>query len=153
MKITQQFLDTVQYESDAILKYEMVYGEDFVSPGGRALSVELIPYLNVNQGDNVLDVGCGLGGSAFIMAQSFGLNVFGIDLSMNMIVMAKNKLRSYGLQHKVEFEQGDCLLLESTDQFHGIYSRDVFLHIHNKTELFKVLYNALKEKGHLVFTD
>ena len=33
----QSFLDAGQYTRDSILKYELVYGTNFVSPGARAL--------------------------------------------------------------------------------------------------------------------
>jgi hypothetical protein len=37
-EVTQDFLDSVQYQPESILQYERVYGEDFVSPGGKALA-------------------------------------------------------------------------------------------------------------------
>lgn len=35
----QQFLDTVQYKSSGILKYERVFGHGFISPGGLGMSM------------------------------------------------------------------------------------------------------------------
>ena len=84
-KVTQDFLDSSQYQTNSILEYERVYGEDFVSPGGKDLAHELIARLGLEAGARVLDVGCGLGGSAFVMARDFGLRVDGIDLSKNML--------------------------------------------------------------------
>ena len=37
------------------------------------------------QGKRVLDIGCGLGGPAFVLAQRFGANVVGIDLEEHLI--------------------------------------------------------------------
>ena len=89
---TQAFLDSAQYQESSILKYEAVYGEDFVSPGGRRLASELIASMALAPDARVLDVGCGLGGSAFVMAADFDLRVDGIDLSRNMIALAQRKL-------------------------------------------------------------
>ncbi|MFT7675042.1 MAG: phosphoethanolamine N-methyltransferase [Gammaproteobacteria bacterium] len=152
-KITQGFLDSSQYQVDTILEYEKIYGEDFVSPGGHNLAVELISRLDLNSGVRVLDVGCGLGGSAFVMAREFNLQVDGIDLSKNMLSIANHKLAVNGLSNKVNFFWGDCLELSGDTPYDVIYSRDVFLHIHDKKRLFTVLYNLLPSGGQLLFTD
>ena len=38
----------------------------------------------------VLDIGCGTGGSAFYMARNYGVDVYGFDLSTNMIGIAQD---------------------------------------------------------------
>jgi len=151
--ITQEILDSTQYSVDSIRLYEVVYGEDFVSPGGLAMATELLSLLQLQPGSKVLDVGCGLGGSAFVMAREFGLIVDGIDLSKNMLSMAEEKCQTHQLTASVSFEQGDCLQLDCQGRYDAIYSRDVFLHIHDKSRLFSVLYGALKPGGQLLFTD
>ena len=153
IEVTQDFLDSSQYLTQSILQYEQIYGEDFVSPGGRAMAVEMIGRLGLAPAARVLDVGCGLGGSAFVMAQEFGLRVDGIDLSKNMLEIANKKLRTRDLNDQVKLEWGDCLQLERDDYYDAIYSRDVFLHIQDKTRLFAVLKSALRTGGQLLFTD
>jgi len=152
-EVGQEFLDTAQYETSSILQYESVYGEDFVSPGGRAMALELIGRLGLAEDSKVLDVGCGLGGSAFVMARNYGLNVDGIDLSKNMLALANAKLVGQGLEGRVKLEWGDCLELERTGWYDAIYSRDVFLHIQDKARLFSVLNDSLRVGGQLLFTD
>ena len=150
---TQEMLDSTQYAVDSIRQYEAVYGEDFVSPGGLAMATELVSLLQLPPGSKVLDVGCGLGGSAFVMARDFALIVDGIDLSTNMLSMAEAKRQVHQLLESVTFTEGDCLQLDCPERYDAIYSRDVFLHIHDKTRLFSVLYAALKPGGKLLFTD
>ena len=152
-EVTQKLLDSDQYSTTSILNYESVYGEDFVSPGGYGMAMELIEQLALNPGRRVLDVGCGLGGSAFLMAREFGLIVDGIDLSQNMLDIAKVKLAAHGLREFVTLEHGDCLELDRPEHYDAIYSRDVFLHIKDKNRLFSVLYRLLKNGGKLLFTD
>lgn len=153
IEITQEFLDSSQYLEQSILQYERVYGEDFVSPGGAGMARELIAGMQLEPGARVLDVGCGLGGSAFLMAREFGLVVDGIDLSRNMLGLAERKLAAHGLANSVSLQWGDCLELDRPGYYDAIYSRDVFLHIHDKTRLFAALEASLRPGGMLLFTD
>lgn len=149
----QSFLDAGQYTRDSILKYELVYGTNFVSPGGARCATRLIKKLDLPAYARVLDVGCGLGGSAFLMAQDFGLDVDAIDLSENMLALARERLAQTGLKNRVQLRNQDCLELCVQNYYDAIYSRDVFLHIHDKQKLFSNFYTALKPSGKLLFTD
>ena len=147
------FLDTGQYSRESILKYEQGYGRTFVSPGGRGCAIELIEKLDLKPGCRVLDVGCGIGGSAFLIKQKFNLEVDAIDLSDNMLDLAEMRLAEAGLTGQVSLANKNCLEIETKDAYDGIYSRDVFLHIKEKKQLFRTLFHALKPSGKLLFTD
>ena len=147
-------LDSGQYSRDSIEKYELAYGRHFVSPGGREASRALIERMALPAGSRVLDVGCGLGGSAFLMAEMFDFTVDAIDLSHNMVAIAKERINEFPtLVDQVHIWQGDCMTLTDSDAYQGIYSRDVFLHIKEKSSLFAVLFRALDKHGVLLFTD
>ena len=49
---------------------------------------ELVSRLQLRPGERVLDVGCGTGGGDFLMASGHGASVHGIDLSVNMVLLA-----------------------------------------------------------------
>ena len=68
-KKLQEFLDASQYSKKGILKYEKVFGHRFVSTGGKQTTMEFCQLLHLQPGQKVLDVCCGIGGSAFHMAQ------------------------------------------------------------------------------------
>ena len=113
MKIRQQAPELSGIRDDHVARYQF-----------------LLDNLPEEWGTNkVLDVGCGLGGSAFVMAREFNLNVDGIDLSKNMLALANAKLVERGLEDRVRLEWGDCLELDRPDCYDAIYSRDVFLHM------------------------
>lgn len=149
----QQQLDSTQYTTASILDYEQVFGKDFVSPGGYDMAVELLGTMQLQKNARVLDIGCGLGGSAFVMAREFGACVYGIDLSQNMLAQATRRLKKNGLAEYVSLELGDCLDIERPGFYDAIYSRDVFLHIEDKSRLFSVLFESLRPGGSLLFTD
>jgi len=149
----QTFLDSGQYTRESILKYELVYGANFVSPGGKRCAIELIEKLDVEPGGRVLDAGCGLGGSAFLMKQQFSLDVDAIDLSDNMLALAQLRLTEMGLAGQLRLHNQNCLDIDVKDFYDGIYSRDVFLHIKEKAKLFAILFEALKPSAKLLFTD
>jgi phosphoethanolamine N-methyltransferase len=152
-RVTSTFLDTQQYASEEIRKYEAIYGQHFVSPGGEATARECVAMLELVAGDRVLDIGCGLGGSAFLMAREQGARVHGLDLSRNMIASAEDRCAREGLRDRVSFEHGDCLELHRPSSVEAVYSRDVFLHVHDKQRLFGVIHETLVPGGRLLFTD
>jgi len=127
-----------------------------VSTGGIDTTKEFVRQLNLCKGQSVLDVGCGIGGSAFHMAQEYGANVHGIDLSKNMICIAQDKARTQKFEDgvKVTFEVCDATKKEFPAQsFDVIYSRDAILHIYDKLSLFKQFRYWLKPGGVLFITD
>ena len=150
---TSTFLDRHQYSDSELEKYEAIYGKNFISPGGTDSALEFIGLLAPRPGERVLDIGCGFGGSALLMAREFGAQVHGIDLSTNMIAMAVRRCREADTKNLVSVEQLDCLALTANAEFDAVYSRDVFLHIHDKPKLYNAIHRALIPNGRLLFTD
>ncbi|XP_075425983.1 uncharacterized protein LOC142465681 isoform X2 [Ascaphus truei] len=149
----QQFLDNQQYSRRSILRYEKIFGEGFVSTGGLHTTQEFISMLNLQPGQRVIDVGCGIGGGDVYMAKTYGVEVLGMDLSSNMVEIAMER----AIKEKtplVQFEIGDAtrrIFPESS--FDVVYSRDTILHISDKGALFRRFYSWLKPGGKLLITD
>ncbi|KAK1406541.1 hypothetical protein QVD17_41950 [Tagetes erecta] len=148
----QQFLDNVQYKNSGILRYERIFGPGFVSTGGIDTTKEFVAMLDLKPSQKVLDVGCGIGGGDFYMAENFDVDVVGIDLSVNMITFALE--RATGRKCSVEFEVADCTKKSYPDHtFDVIYSRDTILHIQDKPALFRTFYKWLKPGGKVLISD
>jgi len=147
----------VQYTNKGILKYEKLFGYGFVSTGGVATTDQVFKKVDWKSGMEVLDVGCGIGGGNFYMAKKFGVNVLGIDLSVNMIAIAIERSVTGGYETEgktVTFEISDCTTREfPKESFDVVYSRDTILHVNDKPELFKRMYEWLKPGGHVLITD
>jgi len=152
-KTFQEFLDLEQYTARNIRCYEWIFGRNFISPGGLETTEEFVKLLDLRPGQQVLDVGSGIGGSAFLMAQKYDVRVTGMDLSANMVECALERANEFKDQ-RVQFEVGDATKRQyPTELFDVIYSRDTILHIRDKKQLFQSFYRWLKPGGKLLITD
>lgn len=155
----QEFLDKSQYSVNGILRYEKIFGSGFVSTGGKDTTENFVAKLNLQEGEKVLDVGCGIGGGDFYMAKKHAVTVHGLDLSSNMISIAMErqlKVLSQGDRSaaKVVFEISDVTERQfRANSFHVIYSRDTILHIEDKGSLFSSFYSWTKPGGRLLISD
>ncbi|XP_043113005.1 phosphoethanolamine N-methyltransferase 3-like [Puntigrus tetrazona] len=149
----KEFLDNQQYARREILRYEKMFGSGDVSTGGFNTTRELVDTLNLTDGQKVLDVGCGIGGGDFYMAKTFGVEVLGMDLSLNMVEIAMER----AIKEKVllvQFEVSDATKRRFPDAvFDVVYSRDTILHIRDKPDLFRKFYSWLKPGGKLLISD
>ncbi|KAF0694852.1 Aste57867_14292 [Aphanomyces stellatus] len=149
----QRFLDSQQYSSGSIARYEKIFGAGYVSTGGQDTTTEFVAKLNLQPDERVLDVGCGIGGGDFYMAKQFGVAVVGIDLSTNMVHRAL-ETSLVNTDVDVEFEVCDATVKEYPAQsFDVIYSRDTILHIQDKHALFEKFYRWLKPGGRVLISD
>jgi phosphoethanolamine N-methyltransferase len=146
-------LDAGQYSCDSIRKYEAIYGRHFISPGGRRTALAILALVEIVPGMRVLDVGCGLGGAALLMARRFGAQVQGVDVSRNMLGIAQVRAQQAGLAHAISFAQADILEYAPPLAYDLVHSRDAFLHIHDKPRLFAKLVDCLRPGGRVLFTD
>lgn len=146
-------LDEHQYTVAGLRAYEGIYGRDFVSPGGRRTTADILARLDWRPAMSVLDVGCGLGGAIFMIATDFGGAAVGIDLSTHMAEAAAERATNYGLDASVTVLHGDIMTHELPSGFDIVHSREVFLHIHDKPALFARLLDLLVPEGQLLFTD
>jgi phosphoethanolamine N-methyltransferase len=152
-KFSSQYFDEQQYAQSGIANYELVYGRNFISPGGKETSAEFLRLLGLRSGIKVLDIGCGIGGCVFQIAADYGAYVDGVDISHNMIEIGSQRCKEQGLEDKVKLYQGDCLEREYGTTYDVVHSRDVFLHIHEKPRIFSIIRNVLAPGGLLAFTD
>ncbi len=144
-----------QYSRTGILRYEKIFGDGYISTGGPETTDTLVAKLGpaLKKGVRVLDVGSGIGGAAFHLAENHGAIVTGIDLAPEMVAIALERAAQWHAPETVSFLIGDILQTEFPQPFDIVWSRDALMHIHDKPTLFKRLHSLLAPGGTLVVTD
>lgn len=75
---------------------------------GRKATLELAARMELAEGDQVLDIGSGLGGPARTLAEEYGCRVTGVDLSPSFCAAATAMSEWLGLSDRVHFVHGDA---------------------------------------------
>lgn len=99
------------YESDVA---RLLLGDSF-HPGGAATTQRLGRLMGLSATSDVLDVACGRGESAIVLAETFGARVLGLDLSDKNVAEARAAAAARGLQNRVDFRVGDAACLDLAD--------------------------------------
>jgi len=155
-RMLQMWLDQNQYSRKGILRYERIFGRTFVSVGGRTTTSEFTAMLDLKPGMKILDIGCGIGGSAFYMAETYGVDVHGLDLATNMVAIAQDYRSEMDpeVKHRVQFYVEDATTMAYPKDFYDVvYSRDAIMHIKDKENIYKKILYTLKPGGKLMVSD
>jgi len=113
--------------------------------GGRQATDHLLKQLNISEQDNIVDVGCGLGGAARYVALTYKNRVAGIDLTSEYIETGNALCKWLNLDEQVNLEQGSALAMHYQDNsFDGGYMLHVGMNIEDKAELFAEIFRVLK---------
>jgi len=120
---------------------------------------ELVRWSGLDQlppGSRVLDVGCGIGGSAHILARDYGFDVLAISISPGQITRAR-ELTPDALAH-CQFAVMDALALElpdgnSTQGFDAVWSVEAGPHMPDKQRYADELLRVLRPGGLLAVAD
>ena len=121
---------------------------------GKESTIEIANLAQIQSHHNVLDVGCGLGGSARYIADEYGCSVIGIDLTDEYIDVANKLTEFVKLTDKVSFKQASALELPfPSENFDIVWTEHTQMNISNKEKFYSELSRVLKPNGRLVFHD
>lgn len=121
---------------------------------GRTATLELARAAGLDAAKHVLDVGSGVGGTSRCLAKAFGCRVTGIDLTDEYCRAAAMLSAKTGLEHLVDFRQGDATKLPFDDQsFDVVWTEHVAMNIPDKTQLYKEMHRVLRPGGTLAIYD
>ena len=126
--------------------------------GGREATQEFLKQLNICETHHVLDVGCGLGGTARFVASHFGCKVTGVDITPEFISCGKELTRMVGLTNNVELLVGSALDLKTilggtNHSFDKAFMLHVGMNIEDKSLLVSEIAATLRPGGLLGIYD
>lgn len=166
--MTQQLYQEIKefYDASSNL-WESIWGEHmhhgyYGKDGRRKLDrrqaqIDLIEELlswakaNQTQPQDILDVGCGIGGSSLYLAQKFGARVTGITLSPVQANRAKERAQAAGLTAKTNFQVANALDMPFADNsFDLVWSLESGEHMPDKVKFLQECYRVLKPGGKLI---
>jgi SAM-dependent methyltransferase len=122
--------------------------------GQRNATVRLAQLARVTGAEDVLDVGCGIGGPSRFLAKQFGCRVTGVDLTAEFVEVANMLARRTGLADKVGYRRGDALDLPFPDaSFDLVWSQNAAMNIADRDRLYAEMRRVLRPDGRLAIQD
>jgi tocopherol O-methyltransferase len=152
------------YDASSAL-WEQIWGEHmhhgyYGLSGGykierRSAQIELIEEFlswgrltKTNPPQNILDVGCGIGGSSLYLADKFAAEVTGITLSNVQAARARERAINAGLEDKAHFQVANALSMPfADDSFDLVWSLESGEHMPDKEKFLAECYRVLKPGG------
>lgn len=112
--------------------------------------IEMLQEVKLVKNSAILDAGCGTGNLLKLLSnQNKNFNLYGIDISREMLKIAGKKL-----------EKGIILRLESIENakfknnfFDYVFSTEAFHHYSNYDRVMKKIYGILNKNGRLIILD
>jgi ubiquinone/menaquinone biosynthesis C-methylase UbiE len=112
---------------------------------------KLLHFVDVNENQSFLEVGCGNGAVSRYIAEKYRLNVTGIDVDPEMIQLTQENI---GDLSNVRFLAVDATNLPFDDgDFDIVLSSGVMHHISNWLDALQEVNRVLKPKGYFIYVD
>lgn len=114
----------------------------------------LMNLAKIEESDQVLDAGCGVGGAAIFLTKTKNAKVTGISLSQKQIDFATAAAQERGLQDKVDFSLMDYTQTSfPNESFDVIWACESISSAPDKMLFIKEAYRLLKKGGRLILSD
>ena len=103
--------------------------------------------LCLEDGQHVLDIGCGWGSLAIALCQAFDIRVTGLTLSHKQMQTARARVRACGLESRIDIHQMDYR--EHTGRYDRVVSVGMFEHVgkRNYTSMLRKISDSLTSEG------
>ena len=134
-------------DPDALTSADLAPVDEF-HIGGRVATAHFVDQLGLRADSRVLDIGSGIGGASRFVAERYGCQVMGIDLTPEYGEVATMLAESVGLSDRVTYRQGSALALPFEDgEFRVAYMLHVGMNISDKATLFREVQRVLESGG------
>ena len=127
---------------------ELIMGESF-HPGGLSGTRELLRASGLTPGQRILDAGCGLGASARLAADEFGLTVDAVDISADVVGRASAR----GATTRIRWRTADLLNLPFEAATYDAVLAECVLSTTDRGAVIGELRRVLRPGGILLVSD
>lgn len=148
----------IMFKINSLKKYWRAFFYDFLlwaTFPEKKIKKATIAYADFSPTQNVLDYGCGTGTLLLMIKRKFPeINLTGIDVSQEMVGLAKHKIKKENIEVPVFKYDGKTLPFPD-NSFKKIVSSFVFHHLstRGKRDALKELYRVLKTDSQFCITD
>lgn len=131
-----------------------ISGVDEFHIRGAAVSLQLAHEAGLSTNHKIIDIGCGIGGPCRMMADEFGCDVTGIDLTEAFIETARRLTQLVQLERNVLFLQADALALPFDNAcFDMAWTQHAQMNIQDKRTFCTEMARVLKPRGSFIYYD
>jgi ubiquinone/menaquinone biosynthesis C-methylase UbiE len=134
---------------------EFIYGPSFLSQGGTEC-LDLLFEGQSLDGKSLLDIGSGLGGVDFYLAEKHRVRITGVDRVSRMVEVAEKRKLERNLLGQANFvhQKSDADFTQFPGEtFDFVFSKESLLHVADKLALLRAVYQLLKPQGKLMVLD
>jgi ubiquinone/menaquinone biosynthesis C-methylase UbiE len=136
-----------EYSDSLIAVMNLIWGEGFMAPGGEGNVDNMVEGLEL-QDRRVLDIGCGLGRPACILAEKYGAYVVGTDLESSLVERSIQRAMESGLSGQTEFLLVEPGPLDFPDEsFDVIVCSGAFTQVDDKLSMYRECLRVLRPGG------
>ncbi len=114
----------------------------------------LLETAGIEDGMNILDAGCGVGGAARFMAEQKDVKVIGITLSEKQVGYATQMAKEQNLSDRIQFKEMDYTQTHFEDEsFDVVWACESVSSAPDQLAFIREAYRLLKKGGKLVMSD
>ena len=144
------------FEGDeALVKTELRAESKVFGRGLERMIEAIVAPTTIEEDDQVVDAGCGIGGTAIYLAKTRGCTVTGVNVSARQLEIARKKAAEAGLEQRVRFEYGNCprSLPIASDSVDVVINIESACHFSDRPRFLREVRRILKPGGRIVATD
>lgn len=122
--------------------------------GGIAATERIAEIIDPQPGDELLDVGCGVGIGPVYLAARYGCRVVGVDITPRMLERAQERAQRHSVSDLLDYRLADMHALPFADgRFDAAIAESVLTFSADKTHVVDELLRVVRPGGRIAFTE
>lgn len=118
------------------------------------LTDKLSGLLNIQPGDRLLDLGCGIGEPAIRLATAYDIDIVGVSISERQVRRANDRAASAGLASRLAFQLADAMDLPFADEsFDIVWALESLHHMPDRWHVLRQVARVLRPGGWVAIGD